>query len=294
MPSEIDDQQRGTTPENRGLAKPEDQVSGSSVAVEDERSTSNRGIEMASAFPTDTDAKGLSTVSTLPVVASEVSRTSPPEIHEHSTSLGGLMVGNFDLHFAGCEILVWVWLKFQFSSDITSAEQTAFRKRFLDAVNGRWENTGWHLLGSKDCPCPVVPIRIHAEETAKGFYHKLVDVEKKSDEERRPKVIRDINVNLLTSDITLGHEFGHVLGLYDEYDGGFFENIMFWHRNQPGDTSAVMSNGTELRPRYFEEFRKRVQEGAKPPSCKYSISSPLPPGSAPGTYPLPDKESVAA
>lgn len=79
----------------------------------------------------------------------------------------------------------------------------------------------------QNCSCPFIPIRIHAEEKTAGFYHKLVDVEKKTDEERRPMVISDINVNLFTPDTTLAHEFGHVLGLYDEYDSGFFENIMF-------------------------------------------------------------------
>jgi hypothetical protein len=225
--------------------------------------------------------------------ATSAKPSAPPELHLRNTELGGLFVGNFDFHFSNCAILVWVWLKFKFSSDITAAEEGSFKTRFLKAVNGVWENTGWHLRGNSDCPCPVIPIRIHAEENAGGVYHKLVDVEKKSDVERRPKVISDINVNLFSSDVTLAHEFGHVLGLYDEYVGPWYENIMFWHQNQPGDTRALMSEGTEMRPRYFEQYRRTVQKGAQK-RCDYSISSPLPPAGPAGSFPVPKGGTAVA
>ncbi len=201
---------------------------------------------------------------------------SAPEIYKRNTELGGLTVGNFDFHFKDCAILVWVWLKFKFTSNITAPEQASFKKRFLDAVHGVWGNSGWHLTGDANCPCSYVPIQVHAEENPKSYCHKLVDVERKTDVKRRPSVISDINVNLFTDDQTLAHEFGHVLGLYDEYDGGFFENIMFWHRNRPDDRTGLMNIGSELRPRYFEHYRRTVQKGA-PKGCDYGISSPLPP-----------------
>jgi hypothetical protein len=201
----------------------------------------------------------------------------PPNIMEHNTELGGLSVGNFDFHFKDCKILVWVWVKFKFSSDITGPEQEAFKTRFVSAVHKIWEHSGYSLQGTNGCPCPTVPIQIHVQENPTGFHHKLIDVEKKTDRQRRPHVIRDVNVNLGTSDDTLAHEFGHVLGLYDEYDGGFFENIMFWHKNVPNDPNALMvdAGGTELRPRYFEHYRKRVQQTA-PGGCQYRVAAPPP------------------
>jgi hypothetical protein len=203
----------------------------------------------------------------------------PPVIHEKNTELGMLSMGNFDFNFNNCAIDIEVRVKFQFTSDIIEADRNAFKPRFINAVHSKWQHSGYKLVGGLSCPCEEIPITVNVVEN-NSDYHKIVDVENKTDEDRRPMVVGDINVNLHTDSDTFMHEFGHVLGLYDEYDGGFFENIMFWHRNRPDDPGSLMNglnpDGTAnseaaLRPRFFEHYRRTVNRTASA-NCNYIIT----------------------
>jgi hypothetical protein len=69
--------------------------------------------------------------------------------------------------------------------------------------------------------------------------------------------------------------FGHVLGLYHEYDGGMLENAMFWHDNRYiKDKNAMMNSGSQLRQRYFEHYLKALNENLDT-GCKYKIKAPF-------------------
>lgn len=212
-----------------------------------------------------------------------------PNVVIKNTELGMLFVGNFDFNFTNCNINVEVRLKFQFTDDITAAEQNGFRSRFLNAVQSKWQHGGFKLVGGTSCPCEEIPITINVIENPSN-YHKIVDVERKVDDDRRPFVASDINVNFYSDDDTLMHEFGHVLGLYDEYIeqqellpipvlgplikwvGESFATAM-WHRNNPKDKGSLMNQtGLELRPRFFEHYGRAANETA-PIGCDYKVSN---------------------
>ena len=189
--------------------------------------------------------------------------------YQTNTELNGLSVGNFDFSYAACAIEVNVRVKFDFASSIARSKQSAFKTRFFDAIHNKWNNK--YKLTSKDpaCACKIIPIGIHAAETTGKDEHKVVDVHDEKD--YREKVIDEMNVDISSSDNTLAHEFGHVLGLYDEYDGGWLENHMFWHNTSHiDDKTALMNEGTELRDRYFAQYRDEVY-AASAPDCEYTI-----------------------
>jgi hypothetical protein len=187
------------------------------------------------------------------------------------TELGGLIFGNFDFSFNSCLVKVEVRVKFSFDSSIGAKDRPPYKKRFLDVVNKTWDDR--YRLSSSDqaCGCRSIPIRIITTETGGSNEHKVVDVHNEND--YREKVMSEINLDISTTDTTMAHEFGHVLGLYDEYDGGSLENSMFWHDTRyMSDKAALMNEGTELRERYFLRYLWEVQK-VSAADCDYQFTA---------------------
>ena len=211
-----------------------------------------------------------------------------PDVTIRDTELGMLFVGNFDFSLKNCQVAIEVRVKFQFTDDIGEPDRVAFKNKFMTAVSAKWQHSGYKLVGGTSCPCEEIPITINILENDTD-YHKIIDVENRSDNDRRPNVMRDMNVNLGTDEFTLQHEFGHVLGLYDEYreqqpllpipilgrlikkvSESFAEAV--WHRNRPNDIGSLMNmTGDELRPRFFEHYTRAANETA-PFNCNYVVS----------------------
>lgn len=191
---------------------------------------------------------------------------------KRNTVLGGLIVGNFDFRFDGYTAVIDVRVKFSFQKGISPSEQLRFKEKFFKAIHEKWTNNGVSFTTKGACTVKRIPLKIEVAENEKD-YNKLVTVTKKY---RRPKVVRAIQLYKDITENTIAHEFGHVIGLYDEYDGGWIENIMFWHDDgsHHGDKSALMNLGTELRRRYFTPFLKIINE-LTPPDCIYNLDAPF-------------------
>lgn len=181
------------------------------------------------------------------------------------TELGELSVGNFDYLFDSYKIRVLVRLKFQFNDKIPKTKHQAIKNRLLEGVSKYWHDAHYGINTDNPTLSSNIPIYIYIQEVLDD-YHKIVDVDFTTPSpENREVVIRDMNVLPSTSMETFAHEFGHVLGLYDEYkSSNEFEQHMFWKDNKYNDdVKALMNSGSELRPRYFEHYIKPLKEKYK-------------------------------
>lgn len=179
-----------------------------------------------------------------------------------NTELGMLSVGNFDFKYDGNSVNIDVRVKFNFDDSIEESLKVPYKNRFFSSISSIWGSSGKVIEGTTESGVKfTVPVHINCTEVNDNSYHKIVNVAK---DDIRECVIAGINLDINSSNTTIAHEFGHVLGLYDEYDGGMLENAMFWHDDGShiDDTNALMNSGTELRDRYFSHYVNEIQSTA--------------------------------
>ena len=186
------------------------------------------------------------------------------------TELGELYVGNFDFRFDGKKVDINVRVKFKFDDSLSDTQQKRFKEKFFNGIDAYWTSAGVSFVREKgDCYGKKIPLFITCSESNSN-YHKIVDVRKAS---MRCHVMREMNLCYAVDERGIAHEFGHVLGLYDSYDGGVLENSMLWHDNRYlYDTGALMARGTEMRKRYFNHILRKLNALAAP-DCKYRVEA---------------------
>lgn len=193
-----------------------------------------------------------------------------------NTQLGKLIVGNFDFTYDGYKCYILVRFKFKLDDDVDKAIEPQMRERLFNAVARFWTNTGYGLVRDNNSKKDFLPIFIYLQEVAdEKSVHKIAHIQNYvSLTSGREIVLDEINIMPTSTENTLGHEFGHVLGNYDEYDPPTrwekYVGTKLWIEEQyKDDKTALMNEGTELRDRYFEHYKNAIQEFDA--TCNYQL-----------------------
>jgi hypothetical protein len=186
--------------------------------------------------------------------------------------------GNFDIVYDGKgEAKITFITNLNFKEKFTKNQRENFTERFKSAV-AAWDKAAQiEILDTNGKVLKTVALRfeikivdeservnketeIHPKGTT---YSALTALSRDKD---REIVMIEANLGIESEFKTLVHEFGHILGLEDEYDDGrldwinpasprpFLDSPDYTSQ----DFSAIMNMGEEFRPRYFNHFAKAI------------------------------------
>lgn len=178
-------------------------------------------------------------------------------------SVNGVSYGPFGLSYAymhsfdGTSFVRHIELDFMFGSHFTPGQQSAFRTTAEHNIERIWNDRAFvRDTGNQR----VFPLRVDVT-TVGPVFHQRVQV--------HPGAGRSDALNWYAGSLTPGvmaHEFGHHLGLYDEYLGGAVDRYP-----NPTLSSALMGTGAldthpEMLPRYYQadlDFMNMLNPGGR-------------------------------
>jgi hypothetical protein len=147
--------------------------------------------------------------------------------------------------FDGSAVVRHVELNFAFDPTFTTAQGQTFRAAAESSIEGIWNN---RAIITDTANQRSFPLRVEVTTTGPLFNHDVFV---------RPEAGRSNTATWFASSISAGvmaHEFGHYLGLYDEYIGGSIDKYP-----NPTLSTALMGTGAldkdpQMLPRYYQGY----------------------------------------
>lgn len=170
--------------------------------------------------------------------------------------------------FDGASVVRHVELNFAFDPSFTAAERQAFRSTAESGIEGIWNNRAM-IVDAKNQR--VFPMSVDVTTTGPVFDHTVAVI---------PGLGRSNVDNWYAGSVTSGvmaHEFGHYLGLYDEYIGGGVDKYP-----NPTLSTALMGTGAaqdkdpQMLPRYYQGYLDFIT-GLNPGGRFTIVMAPEPP-----------------
>lgn len=186
---------------------------------------------------------------------------APPAVIQRTVHSGQDHAGNYQFDDAACTLNYSQDWYYQFPSSMNAAQQTAYMNAAENQVETVWSRKH-KLRTSSGCPCNASGVDVNVNldnhnEPRRDRHGFDVNVEQSSttgftNQPTRTVTLADTHdapVNMGTqTQQRIAHEFGHTLGITDEYLG--WAALGFGHSDQ----TSIMHSGDDVRPRHYQHF----------------------------------------
>lgn len=200
---------------------------------------------------------------------------APAHVVQRTVHSGSDHAGRFQFDDTACTLNYDQNWFYQFPSSMNAAQQTAYMAAAESQVEGVWSHRHRLKPDSPSCPCHAagvdVNVDLHNFNEARNDRHGYdVNVEQSATSGFTNQPLRtvtladthDTPVNLgATTQQRIAHEFGHTLGITDEYIG--WAAMGFGH----SDTTSIMHSGDDVRPRHYQPFADLISNQIE--GCQY-------------------------
>lgn len=186
--------------------------------------------------------------------------------------------GNYDIDTSACTFNYNQDWYFNFGADVVDTSRQSYMASAERQVETVWSHKHRIKPTNESCPCHndgfdvAVNLNTHAE-ARRGRHGYSVDVNDEGSTGFTNQPSRQITLDSshetpvdMGSGLTqqrIAHEFGHTLGITDEYHWW----ARLWSSFGASDRASIMHSGDEVRPRHYQQFADIIN--LEIPECNY-------------------------